>query len=153
MYRLPPIASEHPLAVTSLVRASVPPTCAAFIEQGLVFDVFTRPAHPTTRRVVAEVIGHAVPAGTVARLPAPAVGQVRRLVQGVFAGPNSTRAVVSEASREFGIDINIISGRVDAIAGEPFGVMALAAYGSAERVEAGLDWFRALGLDVTEIAP
>ncbi len=123
------------------------------IEQGLVFDVFTRPAHPTTRRFVAEVIGHAVPAGTVARLPAPAVGQVRRLVQVVFAGPNSTRAVVSEASREFGIDINIISGRVDAIAGEPFGVMALAAYGSAERVEAGLDWFRALGLDVTEIAP
>ncbi|MGG5820084.1 methionine ABC transporter ATP-binding protein [Falsiroseomonas sp. HW251] len=123
------------------------------IEEGRVFDVFTRPAHVTTRRFVAEVIGHAVPPGTLARLPAPAEGQERRLVQVVFAGPHSTRAVVSEASRDFGLDINIISGRVDEIAGEPFGVMALAAYGPPARVEAGLDWMKGLGLDVTELAP
>ena len=123
------------------------------IEEGRVFDVFTRPAHATTRRFVAEVIGHAVPPGTVARLPAPREGEERRLVQVVFAGPASTRAVVSEASRDFGIDINIISGRVDEIAGEPFGVMALAAYGAPDRVAAALGWMRGLGLDVTEIAP
>ncbi len=121
------------------------------IEHGPVFDVFTRPAHDTTRRFVAEVIGHAVPPGTVARLPAPRAGQVRRLVQLVFTGPHSTRAVVSEASRDFGIDLNIVSGRVDEIAGEPFGVMAFAAHGPAEQVEAALDWMRGLGLSVTEI--
>jgi D-methionine transport system ATP-binding protein len=61
--------------------------------------------------------------------------------------------VVSEASRDFGIDINIVSGRVDEINGEPFGVMALAAYGDTKRVEAGLAWMRDLGLSVTEAAP
>jgi D-methionine transport system ATP-binding protein len=121
------------------------------IEQGRVFDVFTRPEHPTTRSFVAEVIGHAVPAVTLARLPAPRPGQARRLAQVVFTGPHATRAVVSEASRDFGVDINIVSGRVDEIAGEPFGVMALAAYGAADRVAAAFGWMRGLGLGVTEI--
>ena len=122
------------------------------IEQGRVFDVFTRPEQATTRRFVAEVIGHAVPPSTIARLPPPRAEEIRRLAQVVFAGPHSTRAVVSEASRDFGVDINIVSGRVDEIAGEPFGVMALAAYGPAEAVAASFAWMRGLGLTVTEIA-
>jgi D-methionine transport system ATP-binding protein len=121
------------------------------IEEGRVFEVFTRPAHPTTRSFVAEVIGHGVPPATLARLPAPGPGEVRRLAQVIFSGPHATRAVVSEASRDFGIDVNIVSGRVDEIAGEPFGVMALAAYGAADRVAAAFDWMRGLGLTVTDI--
>jgi D-methionine transport system permease protein len=95
---------------------------------------------------VAEVIGHGVPPATLARLPAPGAGEVRRLAQVIFSGPHATRAVVSEASRDFGIDVNIVSGRVDEIAGEPFGVMALAAYGAEDRVGAAFDWMRGLGL-------
>ena len=122
------------------------------IEQGPVLEVFTRPRQETTRRFVAEVIGHGVPPGTLARLPAPRPGEARRLVQVLFLGPHSTRAVISEASREFGIDLDIASGRIDSIAGEPFGVMALAAYGRAEALEAAFAWMRGLGLVIEEIA-
>ncbi|WP_419896792.1 methionine ABC transporter ATP-binding protein [Roseomonas sp. USHLN139] len=121
------------------------------IEEGRVFDVFTRPAHPTTRRFIADTIGHSIPPGTVARLPAPGPGEARRLLQVLFAGPNSTRSVISEASRRFGLDLNIISGRIDEIAGEPFGIMALAAYGAPDRIEAALSWFAELGLGITPI--
>ncbi|WP_431283649.1 methionine ABC transporter ATP-binding protein [Humitalea sp. 24SJ18S-53] len=121
------------------------------IEQGRVFDVFTRPEHPTTRSFVAEVIGLGVPAGSLARLPAPRPGSARRLAQVVFTGPHASRPVVSEASRDFGLDLNIVSGRVDEIAGEPFGIMTLAAYGPAPALEAAFDWMRGLGLTVTEL--
>ncbi|MCR0983167.1 methionine ABC transporter ATP-binding protein [Roseomonas populi] len=121
------------------------------IEQGRVFDVFTRPAHPTTRRFVSEVIGHVVPPGTVAKLPAPNPGEERRLLQVLFAGPSSTRAVVSEASRRFGLDLNIVSGRIDAIGQEPYGLMALAAYGPPAAIAEATTWMRGLGLDVSEI--
>jgi D-methionine transport system ATP-binding protein len=121
------------------------------IEAGRVFDVFTRPRHPTTRSFVAEVIGHAIPPGTVARLPPAAAGEERRLVQVVFAGPASTRAVVSEASRRFAIDLNIVSGRIDEIAGEPFGVIAFAAYGPPGAIAAALGWMGGLGLAVSGI--
>ena len=121
------------------------------IEEGRVFDVFTHPAHPTTRSFVAEVIGLEIPAVTLARLPAPRFSQSRRLAQVVFTGPHATRPVVSEASRDFGIDVNIGSGRVDEIAGEPFGVMTLAAYGAEDKMLAAFGWMRGLGLTVTEI--
>ncbi|MBB5692388.1 methionine ABC transporter ATP-binding protein [Muricoccus pecuniae] len=121
------------------------------IEEGRVFDVFTRPAHATTRRFVSEVIGHVVPPGTVARLPDANPGEERRLLQVLFAGPSSTRAVVSEASRRYGLDLNIVSGRIDAIGAEPYGLMALAAYGPPAAIAEATAWMRALGLDVTEI--
>ena len=106
----------------------------------------------TTRRFVAEVIGHDVPPGTLAALPAPGPGEARRLLRVLFAGPHSTRAVVSEASRRFALDLNIVAGRIDAIGARPFGIMALAAYGVPEAVEAAILWMRGLGLTVDELA-
>ena len=144
----------HEMAVVKAVCDRVAVMEAGrIIEEGRVFEVFTRPRAETTRRFVAEVIGHAVPPGTLARLPEPRPGEARRLVQVLFAGPHSTRAVVSEASRDWGLDMNIVSGRVDEIAGEPFGVMALAAYGPPEKLEGAFAWMRSLGLDVQEAAP
>ena len=144
----------HEMAVVKAICGRVAVMEAGRVtEQGRVFDVFTRPRSETTRRFVAEVIGHRVPPGTIARLPEPRPGEARRLLQVLFAGPSSTRAVVSEASRRFGLDLNIVSGRIDEIGGEPFGVMALVAYGEPARIEAGTAWMRSLGLEVTEAVP
>ncbi len=121
------------------------------IEQGRVFDVFTRPQAATTRRFIGEVIGDAVPPGTVARLPPPGPGEARRILRVLFAGPASTRAVISETSRRFSVDLNIISGRIDEIGGEPFGLMALAAYGAPDAVAAAADWMTGLGLQVEPV--
>ncbi|WP_426955270.1 methionine ABC transporter ATP-binding protein [Muricoccus radiodurans] len=144
----------HEMAVVKAIcdRVAVM-EAGAVIEEGRVFDVFTRPQHATTRRFVSEVIGHVVPPGTVARLPPPGEGEERRLLQVLFAGPSSTRAVVSEASRRYGVDLNIVSGRIDEIAGEPYGLMALAAYGAPPAVENTVNWMRDLGLDVADIGP
>ena len=55
----------HEMAVVKVICDQVAVMQAGRIaEQGRVFDVFTRPRHDTTRRFVAEVIGHAVPPGT-----------------------------------------------------------------------------------------
>jgi D-methionine transport system ATP-binding protein len=122
------------------------------IEQGAVFDVFTRPQSETARRFVTEVIGHDIPPGTVGRLPPPGPNEARQVLRILFTGPASTRAVISEVTRRFDLDINIISGRIDEIGGEPFGLMAVAAYGTAPQIAAGIAWMRALGLDVTAAA-
>ena len=122
------------------------------IEQGAVFDVFTRPQTEIGRRFVAEVIGHAIPPGTIERLPPPGTGQVRQILRILFTGPASTRAVISEISRRYELDINILSGRIDEIGGQPFGLMAVAAYGRAEQIGAAADWMRSLKLDVSVAA-
>jgi D-methionine transport system ATP-binding protein len=144
----------HEMAVVKAICDQVAVMEAGrIVEQGHVFDVFTRPRHDTTRRFVAEVIGNSLPAGTIARLPAPESGEIRLLLRILFAGPSSTRAVISEASRRFGIDINIISGRIDEIGGEPFGTLAVAAYGTGASLEAAQHWMLGLGLDLSPIAP
>ncbi len=120
------------------------------LEQGGVFEVFTRPREALTRRFVAEVVGGGVPNSTLMRLPKPNAGESCVLLRAVFAGPNSTRAAISEASRRFGIDLNILAGRVDEIAGEPFGVLSLAAYGVPQTIGLTRAWLLELGI-VTEI--
>ena len=123
------------------------------IEQGRVFDVFTRPSHPTTQRFVAEVIGTGLPESTLARLPVPGPDAERQLLRLLFAGPSSTHAVISEASRRFGIDINIISGRIDEIGTEPFGTMAVAVYGSRDALADATRWMRDIGIGVETLTP
>ncbi len=122
------------------------------VEQGRVFDVFTRPQTALARRFVGEVIGDTIPPTTLARLPAPQPGTARRLLRVVFAGPNATRPVISEAGRRFGVDLDIVSGRIDEIGGEPFGLMALAAYGTAPALDDTIAWMRSLGLTVEDVA-
>jgi len=117
------------------------------IEQGRVYDVFTRPQTATTRRFVAEVIGHGLPPAILDRVP-PHVPLLR--VQ--FAGPNADRPVVAEVARRFDVDFSILFGRVDEIRGEPFAIMTLAAHGAPERIAAATSWMRSLSLDVEEIA-
>ncbi|WP_158744144.1 methionine ABC transporter ATP-binding protein [Acidisphaera sp. L21] len=119
------------------------------VETGAVFDVFTRPRSAIARRFVAEVIGDDVPPGAAGRLPPPADHEECRVLRILFAGPNSTRAVISEVSRRFRLDLNIMSGRIDEIGGEPFGLMAVAAYGEPAQIDAGMAWMQGLGLDVT----
>jgi D-methionine transport system ATP-binding protein len=142
----------HEMAVVKMVCDEVAVLEGGrIVEQGRVFDVFTRPRTALARRFVGEVIGDAIPPGTIARLPAAEAGETRRIMRVLFAGPYSTQAVISEASRQFGVDLNILSGRIDAIGGEPFGLMALACYGVPEMVERSVGWMRELGLSVEEV--
>lgn len=120
------------------------------IEQGRVFDVFTQPRTALARRFVGEVVGDAIPPGTLARLPAPSGDEALRVLRVLFAGQHATRAVISEATRRFGIDLNIISGRIDAIGGEPFGIMALACYGPPTAIAGMVAWMQGLGLLVED---
>ncbi len=122
------------------------------IEQGRVFDVFTRPQSDTARQFAAQMTGEMLPKGTVARLPEPRPGEVRRILRILFTSDASTRAVISEASRRFGLDLNIISGRIDAIGMEPFGVLVVAAFGDPAHVAQAIDWMRGLELEVDDIA-
>ncbi|MGI4950594.1 MAG: methionine ABC transporter ATP-binding protein [Janthinobacterium lividum] len=143
----------HEMAVVKAICDEVAVLEAGrIVEQGRVFDVFTRPQTALARRFVGEVIGDAIPPGTLARLPEPGPSETRRLLRILFAGPASTRAVISEVSRRFGLDVNILSGRIDAIGGEPFGLMAVAAYGPPAGIEAAVAWMLALGLVVDDIA-
>ncbi len=129
-------------AVTVLDRGRV-------VEQGDVFDLFTRPQHEVTRAFLGASSGRALPAFVAERLhAAPGPGR-RVLLRITFAGPHATDPIVTRLARQLDTDVTILQGEVDAIGGRPFGslVVALADAGdTVARARAFLEQFN-LGME------
>ena len=120
------------------------------VEQGDVFDLFTRPQHETTRSFLAAESGRELPAFVASQIrpePVPG-GQV--VVRIVFRGPFATHPVLSQLARELGIDVNILGGAVDSIAGRPFGTLIVGLPNNGSSLDKALAFLKARDLD-TEV--
>ncbi|HEV7440868.1 MAG TPA: methionine ABC transporter ATP-binding protein [Methylobacterium sp.] len=94
------------------------------VEQGDVFEVFTRPQAEITRTLLAGEMGLTLPTALAAQLgrePIPGAAVLRI----AFRGPHANDPIVARLARETGIEANILSGTVDEIAGQPFGSLAV----------------------------
>jgi D-methionine transport system ATP-binding protein len=91
------------------------------VEEGEVFAVLTEPRHPTTARFVEAVTGVELPAYLAGRIHHKARPGGSAVLRITFAGENATAPVISRLSATIGVDVNILAGRVDAIAERPFG--------------------------------
>jgi D-methionine transport system ATP-binding protein len=107
------------------------------VERGDVFRIFSRPQHPATQSFLASETGRSLPRFIAARLqaaPHPAGGQV--ILRIVFQGAGAEAPVLSQLTRKFGFDVNILAGSADEVAGRPFGtlVIGLPAHGCLDLV-------------------
>jgi D-methionine transport system ATP-binding protein len=96
------------------------------VEHGHVLDIFSRPQQPATQSFLASESGRAVPRFIAARLQAapPVVGgQV--ILRIVFRGAGAGAPVLSQLARKFAIDVNILAGAADEVAGRPFGTLVV----------------------------
>ena len=116
------------------------------VEEGGVFDVLTRPRHPTTASVLASVTGIELPpdvAGALQPAPVPGGQAVLRIT---FTGENPTTPVISRLSTTLGIDFNILAGRIERIAGRPFGSLVVSLPGDEPGLSAAVAALGKLGL-------
>jgi D-methionine transport system ATP-binding protein len=120
------------------------------IEQGETFEVFTRPQHPTTRSFVADLIGFDLPPALQKRLAAQPGGN-SHLWRILFTGPHADEPVIAELSRNLGLDLNILHGRIDEIQGRPFGVMVVQARGDEAKLLAAKSYLASRKLAVEEL--
>ena len=118
------------------------------VEQGDVFDVFTRPRHEVTRSFLAHEAGHALPPYVASRLRPDAAPGGQAVVRIGFRGPHATDPVLARLARDLHVEANILAGSVDEIAGRPWGTLVI---GVPEPSLAGtLDFLKQYGLD-TEV--
>ena len=116
------------------------------VEEGEVFEVFTRPRHPTTASFVETVTGVEVPghlAGLIHAQARPGDAAVLRIT---FTGENATAPVISRLSTTIGVDVNILAGRIDAIGGKPFGSLLVSVPGREPGLAAVLGALNSLEL-------
>lgn len=116
------------------------------VEQGETFSVFTNPQHPTTARFVEAVTGVEVPAHLEGQIHAQAREGDSLVLRITFTGENATAPVISRLSSVVGVDVNILAGRIDAIAGQPFGSLLVSVPSRAPESDAVLGALKSLGL-------
>lgn len=120
------------------------------VEEGDVFDVLTRPETELTKRLVASVVDHGLPAEVAERLEdRPSAGSAT-VIRITFLGATANDPVISRLARTHGVDVNILHGRIDHIAGRPFGTLVVEAAGDPSRVEAAIAYLKSqsLGIEV-----
>jgi D-methionine transport system ATP-binding protein len=95
------------------------------VEQGDVFDVFTRPQHEVTRSFLADEAGRALPPYVASRLRPEAKPGDQAVIRIGFRGPHATDPILARLARDLNIEANILSGSVDEIAGRPWGTLVV----------------------------
>ena len=116
------------------------------VEQGDVFEVFTRPRHEVTRSFLAAESGRALPPYVASRLQADATPGSQAVIRIGFRGPHATDPVLARLARDLNIEANILSGSVDEIAGRPFGTLVVGVPEAS--VSITLDFLKKHGLDM-----
>nr|WP_238181778.1 methionine ABC transporter ATP-binding protein [Methylobacterium trifolii] len=95
------------------------------VEQGDVFEVFTRPRAEITRTLLAAEMGLSLPPTLAGRLTAAPLAGAAAVLRIAFRGPHASDPIIARLARETGIEANILSGTVDEIGGQPFGSLAV----------------------------
>lgn len=98
----------------------------AIVEQGSVYEVFSRPKSPTTKSFVGYLLDAALPAGIATALRADRVGAERTILRLVFAGEALEAPILSRIARDWNVDISILHGQMDNFGEISIGVFIVA---------------------------
>jgi D-methionine transport system ATP-binding protein len=121
------------------------------VEEGTAFDVFASPRHDITRRFVSSVTGSGTPESLRSQLlpDRPANGQA--VLRITFKGREASQPLISQISRKFDVDVNILSGQIELIAGHPFGTLIVSTPAPAEALKGIADQLVAGGNSVEHL--
>jgi D-methionine transport system ATP-binding protein len=108
------------------------------VESGHVADIFTHPKHPITQSFLAEVTGDSLPVSLASRLVQEPGGQAVLRVQVRGAGARDT--LIARLARELGLDVSLLSARVDEIGGQHVGSLVLGIPGGDDATARVLAW-------------
>ena len=121
------------------------------VEEGDVYEVFSNPQQPITKKFVNTSSGM----GQINRLireNSSVLDPDATLVQCTFSKESVGEALVSDVSRRFGVNVNIILGNVELLRGNPLGGLVVLIDGEEEKRKAVIEYLRAHDVRVEVIA-
>jgi D-methionine transport system ATP-binding protein len=123
------------------------------VEQGPVFDIFSNPQKDITRDFVAAT-SHLNKIYDLIKEGSPVIklGKGQLLVHYSYQGRNTVDPLISTASTQFNVKLNIIFGDLDIIQDTPIGGLVIIMEGEAQALENTMHWFteRGVKLEILE---
>ncbi len=105
------------------------------VELGSVYDVFALPSHPFTRQLVNYTMN--------LELPDRFFGEYgKRLLKIVYRGGKAEEPVISDTIKKFGINLNILHGKIEYIADKPLGILVVHIEGESENISLAENYIR-----------
>ncbi|WP_096187802.1 methionine ABC transporter ATP-binding protein [Evansella halocellulosilytica] len=89
------------------------------IEEGSVFDVFSKPQAKTTKNFVNSVMQDDIPKSILNLLDAG--NQERPLYRILFEGHLAGKPILSQVARKYELDVNVLHGQITELQEKPFG--------------------------------
>ena len=134
------IIITHEMAVVKEICTRVAVTEDGHVkETGGIYEVFSNPKTPITKRFIATTSNMNKIYEVLENNPSILGVKEGDVVASLeFDSDSSGEAMISYLSREYGVNINIIFGNVELLAGTPFGKLVVAFRGEKEAVENSL---------------
>ena len=125
------------------------------VEQGKVVDIFMSPQHETTKALIGNVMARDMPASILDRFRKARENHPNSdavyLLRLAFSGNEVTRPVISECSRLFNLDFNILRGTVDDVQGQTLGSLTVLIEAESSVFIEAVNFLRENGVVVEEI--
>lgn len=119
------------------------------VEQGDVLDVFLHPKRPVTKKFVDQVMGDPDQDHSLDLIHEKySSGKVLRLH---FVGESTNQALISELSREFSIDLNILHGKITQTKKGAYGTLFVHLEGSQGEIEKTITYIEGTSVEVEVI--
>ncbi|UOQ46425.1 methionine ABC transporter ATP-binding protein [Halobacillus salinarum] len=120
------------------------------VEQGDVLNVFLHPKEKVTKRFVDQVMGDPERESSLRLIhDTYRTGKVVRLH---FVGEDTNQALISEVSRKFQVDINILHGKITQTQRGAYGTLFVQFEGEEEEIEMAVNFCRETSVEV-EVNP
>ena len=131
----------HEMAVVKQICSSVAVMeDGNVVEEGSIYDVFSNPQQPITKRFIATTDGMIQAESAIKANPLPYLnGKNSRIVKLCYSDSAAGHAIVSRLSRQFDVDISIIYGNIDTLDGKPLGRMITVFSGEADNIANALN--------------
>lgn len=125
------------------------------VEQSKVVDIFMSPQHETTKALIGNVMARDMPASILDRFRKARENHPNSdavyLLRLAFSGNEVTRPVISECSRRFNLDFNILRGTVDDVQGQTLGSLTVLIEAESSVFIEAVNFLRENGVVVEEI--
>ncbi|WP_173915731.1 methionine ABC transporter ATP-binding protein [Halobacillus sp. Marseille-Q1614] len=120
------------------------------VESGDVLDVFLHPKEKVTKRFVDQVMGDPDREDSLNLI------QERykngEIVQLHFIGENTNQALISDVSRKFPVDVNILHGKITQTQKGAYGTMLVQIVGAEAEISRAIEYIRETSVEV-EVSP
>ncbi len=111
------------------------------VEEGDVYGVFSEPKQAITKKFVQTSSGMGQ-IDTLIRADSPILSKGDTLIQCTFSKDSVGEALVSDVSRRFGVNMNIILGNVELLHGNPLGGLVVLVGGEPVKRQAAIEYLR-----------